>query len=590
MKKLINYVKKELILLIIGIFLSAFVVFFTILLPFIFGETIDLLSTNLLNNLDAFDALIRKKLLFALLIVIITSVLQFILSTINSLMAYKITKRFSNDLFQKVHRLPLSYLDQQKTGKLVSVIVTDVENIGAGLLLGLNQLFIGIMMILGTIAFMFYVNWVIAIVVIIVSPLSLFVARFIANKSYITFETQARIRSQQTSYIDEILNNVKIVKTFNYQKETMRKFDVMNQQLKQASFKSTFFSSLTNPCTRFVNSIVYALVALLGALFIVDTKLFVGFGIGSLSCLLSYANQYTKPFNEISSVIAEFQNALACSKRVFEFLELEEEDYSKEKRELIDIDGEVELNSVSFSYSKDKKLIKDLSLNVKPGCKVAIVGPTGCGKTTLINLLMRFYNVNEGKICIDNFNINHIFKQSLRDSYGMVLQETWIKNGTVFENVALGKEDASIEEVIDACKKSHAHSFIKKLPKGYNTVIGENYNLSQGQKQLLCISRVMLCMPPMLILDEATSSIDTNTELKIQDAFNTIMKGKTSFIVAHRLSTIKEADIILVMKDGDVVEKGNHKELLTNKGFYYELYNAQFIKKDLLDNDMMSLK
>lgn len=590
MKKLINYVKKELILLIIGIFLSAFVVFFTILLPFIFGETIDLLSTNLLNNLDAFDALIRKKLLFALLIVIITSVLQFILSTINSLMAYKITKRFSNDLFQKVHRLPLSYLDQQKTGKLVSVIVTDVENIGAGVLLGLNQLFIGIMMILGTIAFMFYVNWVIAIVVIIVSPLSLFVARFIANKSYVTFETQARIRTQQTSYIDEILNNVKIVKTFNYQKETMSKFDVMNRQLKQASFKSTFFSSLTNPCTRFVNSIVYALVALLGALFIVDTKLFVGFGIGSLSCLLSYANQYTKPFNEISSVIAEFQNALACSKRVFEFLELEEEDYSKEKSELIDIDGEVELNSVSFSYSKDKKLIKDLSLNVKPGCKVAIVGPTGCGKTTLINLLMRFYNVNEGKICIDNLNINHIFKRSLRDSYGMVLQETWIKNGTVFENVALGKEDASIEEVIAACKKSHAHSFIKKLPKGYNTVIGENYNLSQGQKQLLCISRVMLCMPPMLILDEATSSIDTNTELKIQDAFNTIMKGKTSFIVAHRLSTIKEADIILVMKDGDVVEKGNHKELLTNKGFYYELYNAQFIKKDLLDNDMMSLK
>lgn len=579
MKKLINYVKKELILLIIGIFLSAFVVFFTILLPFIFGETIDLLSTNLLNNLDAFDALIRKKLLFALLIVIITSVLQFILSMINSLVTYKITKRFSNDLFQKVHRLPLSYLDQQKTGKLVSVIVTDVENIGAGLLLGLNQLFIGIMMILGTIAFMFYVNWVIAIVVIIVSPLSLFVARFIANKSYITFETQARIRTQQTSYIDEILNNVKIVKTFNYQKETISKFDVMNQQLKQASFKSTFFSSLTNPCTRFVNSIVYALVALLGALFIVDTKLFVGFGIGSLSCLLSYANQYTKPFNEISSVIAEFQNALACSKRVFEFLELEEEDYSKEKSELIDIDGEVELNSVSFSYSKDKKLIKDLSLNVKPGCKVAIVGPTGCGKTTLINLLMRFYNVNEGKICIDNFNINHIFKRSLRDSYGMVLQETWIKNGTVFENVALGKEDASIEEVIAACKKSHAHSFIKKLPKGYNTVIGENYNLSQGQKQLLCISRVMLCMPPMLILDEATSSIDTNTELKIQDAFNTIMKGKTSFIVAHRLSTIKEADIILVMKDGDVVEKGNHKELLANKGFYYELYNAQFIKK-----------
>lgn len=579
MKKLINYVKKELILLIIGIFLSAFVVFFTILLPFIFGETIDLLSTNLLNNLDAFDALIRKKLLFALLIVIITSVLQFILSTINSLVTYKITKRFSNDLFQKVHRLPLSYLDQQKTGKLVSVIVTDVENIGAGLLLGLNQLFIGIMMILGTIAFMFYVNWVIAIVVIIVSPLSLFVARFIANKSYVTFETQARIRTQQTSYIDEILNNVKIVKTFNYQKETISKFDVMNQQLKQASFKSTFFSSLTNPCTRFVNSIVYALVALLGALFIVDTKLFVGFGIGSLSCLLSYANQYTKPFNEISSVIAEFQNALACSKRVFEFLELEEEDYSKEKSELIDIDGEVELNSVSFSYSKDKKLIKDLSLNVKPGCKVAIVGPTGCGKTTLINLLMRFYNVNEGKICIDNFNINHIFKRSLRDSYGMVLQETWIKNGTVFENVALGKEDASIEEVIAACKKSHAHSFIKKLPKGYNTVIGENYNLSQGQKQLLCISRVMLCMPPMLILDEATSSIDTNTELKIQDAFNTIMKGKTSFIVAHRLSTIKEADIILVMKDGDVVEKGNHKELLANKGFYYELYNAQFIKK-----------
>ena len=580
MKKLLYYIKKEMILLIIGIIVSLFVVFLNVLLPFIFGETIEILSIGIVTK--EFDKIVENKLTYAFIVIIITGILQFILSTINSVVTYKITKRFSNDLFNKIHRLPLSYLDKQKTGQMVSVIVTDVENIGSGILLGLNQLFVGIMTILATVAFMVYLNWIIALVVVVVSPLSLFVARFIANKSYVTFEKQANIRTKQTAYIDEVLNNVKIVKTFNYQEETINKFKEINENLKTASFKSTFYSSLTNPCTRFVNSIVYALVALIGALFIIDGNLFVGFGIGSLTCLLSYANQYTKPFNEVSSVITEFQNALACSKRVFDLLETKEEDLSNESITIGDVQGKIKLDNISFSYTPEQKLIENLSLEVKPGTKIAIVGPTGCGKTTLINLLMRFYCVQKGKICVDNIDINNIFKRNLRDSYGMVLQETWIKNGTVFENITLGKETATMEEVIEACKKAHAHSFIKKLPNGYNTIIGENYNLSQGQKQLLCISRIMLCMPPMLILDEATSSIDTNTELKIQDAFNTIMSGKTSFIVAHRLSTIKEADIILVMKDGNVIEKGNHTELLKKKGFYFELYNSQFINQDIL--------
>ena len=580
MKKLLYYIKKEIILLIISIIVSLFVVFLNVLLPFIFGETIELLSIGIITK--EFDKIVENKLTYAFIVIIITGILQFILSTINSVVTYKITKRFSNDLFNKIHRLPLSYLDKQKTGQMVSVIVTDVENIGSGILLGLNQLFVGIMTILATVAFMVYLNWIIALVVVVVSPLSLFVARFIANKSYVTFEKQANIRTKQTAFIDEVLNNVKIVKTFNYQEETKNKFKEINENLKTASFKSTFYSSLTNPCTRFVNSIVYALVALIGALFIIDGNLFVGFGIGSLTCLLSYANQYTKPFNEVSSVITEFQNALACSKRVFDLLETKEEDLTNESITIGDVQGKIKLDNISFSYTPEQKLIENLSLEVKPGTKIAIVGPTGCGKTTLINLLMRFYCVKKGKICVDNIDINNIFKRNLRDSYGMVLQETWIKNGTVFENITLGKETATMEEVIEACKKAHAHSFIKKLPNGYNTIIGENYNLSQGQKQLLCISRVMLCMPPMLILDEATSSIDTNTELKIQDAFNTIMSGKTSFIVAHRLSTIKEADIILVMKDGNVIEKGSHKELLKKKGFYFELYNSQFINQDIL--------
>ena len=580
MKKLLSYIKKEMILLIVSIVVSLLVVFLNVLLPFIFGEIIDLLSIGIITK--ELDKVIENQLTYALIVIIITGILQFILSTINSIVTYRITKKFSNELFNKIHHLPLSYLDKQKTGQMVSVIVTDVENIGSGILLGLNQLFVGIMTILTTVAFMIYLNWIIAIVVVVVSPLSLFVARFIANKSYVTFEKQANIRTKQTAYIDEVLNNVKIVKTFNYQEETKNKFKEINENLKTASFKSTFYSSLTNPCTRFVNSIVYALVALIGALFIIDGNLFAGFGIGSLTCLLSYANQYTIPFNEVSSVITEFQNALACSKRVFDLLETKEEDLTNESITIDAVQGKITLDNISFSYLPEQKLIENLSLEVNPGTKIAIVGPTGCGKTTLINLLMRFYNVKKGKICVDNIDINSIFKRSLRDSYGMVLQETWIKNGTVLENITLGKENATMEEVIEACKKAHAHSFIKKLPNGYNTIIGENYNLSQGQKQLLCISRVMLCMPPMLILDEATSSIDTNTELKIQDAFNTIMRGKTSFIVAHRLSTIKEADIILVMKDGNVIEKGNHKELLKKKGFYYDLYNSQFINQDIL--------
>ena len=556
MKKIFEYIKKDFCLLIISIVLSALIVFLTILLPLIFGETIDLLTKE--NN---FSELVNEKLKLAFFVVLITGILQFILSNINSYTTYKITKRFSKDLFNKIHYLELSYLDKQQAGKVVSIIVNDVENVGSGLLLGINQLFTGIITIFGTIAFMLYVNWVIAIVVVFVSPLSLFVARFIANKSFTTYDELTKIKTVQTMYIDEILSNVKTVKIFNYQKNTSKRFSEINNKLKNVAFKSIFYSSLTNPCTRFVNSIVYALVALIGALFIVNTNIFVGFGIGSLMCLLSYANQYTKPFNEISSVIAEFQSALVSSKRIFELLEIAEEDLSDEKYNIENVKGEISLDNISFSYTNEQKLIENLNLNVLPGKKVAIVGPTGCGKTTLINLLMRFYRVKNGKICVDKVDINNLFKRNLRDSYGMVLQETWIKNDTVFENIRLGKEDATLEEVIEACKKSHAHGFIKRLPQGYNTIIGDNYNLSQGQKQLICIARVMLCMPPMLILDEATSSIDTNTEIKIQDAFNVIMKDKTSFIVAHRLSTIKGADIIIVMKDGNVIEQGTHEKL-----------------------------
>ncbi len=573
MMKLLKYIKKEIALIIFGLILSLGVVFLNIFIPYIIGKSIDLIA---LMKID------YKKLYFNLNLIVILSIsvfiLQWLLSILNSFTTNKITKKISMDLFKKIHKLPMKYLDAHQTGEMVSIMVNDVESVGSGLLLGFNQFFVGIMSIMGTVLFMIYINWIIAVVVILVTPLSLFVAKYIANKSYATYLNQSKIKSIQTSYIEESISNLKVIKTYMNEDEYICKFKCINDELKKCSFKATFFSSLTNPTTRFVNSIVYALVALCGAIFLTTNKFVYGLGIGGLACLLSYANQYTKPFNEISSIISELQNSVACSERIFKLLEEKEEDHNLEKVSLNNVQGNISFENVFFGYTDDKILIKNLNLEIKKGSKVAIVGPTGCGKTTLINLLMKFYNIKDGNIRVDNVGINEITTSSLRDSFGMVLQDTWIKYGTVLENVKLGKEDATKEQVIEVCKKSHIHSFIKKLPNGYDTVIDENYNLSQGQKQLLCIARLMLCMPPMLILDEATSSIDTNTEKQIQDAFNKIMEGKTSFIVAHRLSTIKEADIILVMKDGNIVEKGTHQELLQLNGFYSEIYHSQFIK------------
>jgi ATP-binding cassette subfamily B protein len=453
-------------------------------------------------------------------------------------------------------------------------MISDVDQFADGLLLGFTQLFTGVMTIFGTLFFMLREDVLIALVVILVTPLSLFTASFIAKRTYHLFQEQARIRGEQTAYMDEMVQNQKVVQSYGHEDEAMEHFDEINERLKNTSRRAVFFSSLTNPCTRFVNNIVYALVAVFGALSAVAGNL----TVGQLSCFLNYASQYTKPFNEISGVIAELQNAIACASRVFELMEQEPEiPEDADALSLSDVRGQVDLEHVSFSYTKDRRLIEDFNLHVKPGQRIAIVGPTGCGKTTLINLLMRFYDVNEGSIQVEGVDIRHLTRESLRESYGMVLQETWLHSGTILENICMGKPDATREEVIAAAKASHCHSFIRRLPQGYDTPMGEDGGgLSQGQKQLLCIARVMLCLPPMLILDEATSSIDTRTELRIQNAFATMMQGRTSFIVAHRLSTIKSADLILVMKDGQIIEQGTHQGLLEADGFYAKLYNSQF--------------
>ena len=455
----------------------------------------------------------------------------------------------------------------------MSRIATDADVFSDGLLMGFTQLFTGVITILGTLGFMLSVSVPIALVVVVLTPVSLFVAAFIAKRTYQMFRMQSETRGEQTALIEEMIGNQKVVQAFGQENEVGDRFDEINDRLSKYSLQGTFFSSITNPSTRFVNALVYAAVGVFGAFFAIQG----GISVGQLSCFLSYANQYTKPFNEISGVVTELQNAIACAGRVFALLEEEAEIENKDAIDIENVSGSVELDHVNFSYTPDKKLIEDLNLCVEPGKMIAIVGPTGCGKTTIINLLMRFYDVNSGKITMDSHNIKDITRKSLRKSYGMVLQETWLKNGTIRDNIAMGKEDATLEEVIEAAKLSHAHSFIKRLPNGYDTVIGDDGgNLSQGQKQLLCIARVMLCLPPMLILDEATSSIDTRTEIRIQKAFAKMMKGRTTFIVAHRLSTIKEADTILVMNDGKIIEQGNHNQLLANKGFYYELYNNQF--------------
>lgn len=575
LKKVLKYVQRHGFFMVLSILFAAVTVALTLYTPILIGDAIDLIVGKGQVDFAGIAAILIKTGI----IIGITALLQWLMNTINNRITYHVVQDIRNEAFRKIEILPLSYIDAHPYGDIVNRVIADADQFADGLLMGFTQLFTGIVTILGTLFFLFSISWQIAVVVVLVTPLSLFIARFIANRTYRMFRLQSETRGQQTAFIDEMIGNQKVVQAFSHEGEALEEFDKINDRLADCSLKATFFSSLTNPCTRFVNSVVYAGVALAGALICIATAGAVNpFTIGQLSACLSYANQYTKPFNEISGVVTELQNALACASRLFELIE--EEPQIPEPADavaLTDVKGTVGLNDVSFSYVPDRKLIEGLNLNVKPGQRIAIVGPTGCGKTTIINLLMRFYDVNSGSITVEGTDIRNAMRNSLRSSYGMVLQETWLRSGTIRDNIVMGKPDATDEEVIEAAKASHAHSFIKRLPQGYDTVITEDGgSLSQGQKQLLCITRVMLCLPPMLILDEATSSIDTRTEIKIQDSFAKMMKGRTSFIVAHRLSTIREADVILVMKDGHIIEQGNHEELLAKNGFYANLYNSQF--------------
>ncbi len=570
MMKVMRYIKKYRIYIFLSLIFAAVTVALTLYLPILTGDAIDLvLGRGKVDFKGIFD--IFKV---AVVVILLTSVSQWIMNVCNNKMTFSIVQDIRNEAFNKIENLPLKYIDSQSYGDIVSRVIADVDQFSEGLLMGFTQLFTGVMTIVGTLIFMLTINIKITLVVVLITPLSLFVANFIAKKTFSMFKLQSTTRGEQTSLIDEMIGNQKVVQAYCHEEETMEKFDEINGRLEKYSLRAIFFSSLTNPCTRFVNSLVYTGVGITGAM----SAIAGGISVGQLSCLLSYANQYTKPFNEISGVITELQNALACASRIFELIEEEPQIPDAEDAHVLEnAQGNVALNDVSFSYKPDQKLIQNFNLSVKPGQRVAIVGPTGCGKTTIINLLMRFYDVDKGCIKVDDTDIRDITRPSLRTSYGMVLQETWLKAGTIRENIAFGKPDATDEEIIEAAKASHAHGFIKRLPNGYDTVIGEDGgSLSQGQKQLLCIARVMLCLPPMLILDEATSSIDTRTELKIQNAFAVMMEGRTSFIVAHRLSTIQNADIILVMKDGNVIEQGNHETLLKQNGFYAKLYNSQF--------------
>lgn len=505
------------------------------------------------------------------------AVSQWLMSLCNNKIAYHVLADVRNDAFRRIEVLPLSYIDARAYGEIASVVITDAEQFSEGLLLGFTQIFTGIATIVGVLVIMILMRWEIALIVFCITPLSFFAAKFIASRTYAMFKVQSEARAEQTAFIDEMIGNLKVVKAYTHEDENEERFAVINEKLRKSSLRAIFFSSTTNPVTRFINSVVYAAVALSGALFVIATAgAALPFTVGNLSTFLSYSNQYTKPFNEISEVVAEFQNALACASRVFALIKAEPQPSDGECEELGRAEGNVSLEDVEFSYTPERKLIEGLNVQARAGQRVAIVGPTGCGKTTLINLLMRFYDVNGGSVRVDGKDIRTVTRRSLRTNYGMVLQETWLKRATVRENLCMGRPDCTEEEMIAAAKAAHAHSFIKRLPQGYDTVIGGEGALSQGQKQLLCIARVMLCMPPMLILDEATSSIDTRTELKVQDAFLKLMQGRTSFIVAHRLSTIRTADLILVMNAGNIVEQGTHEELLEKGGFYAELYNAQF--------------
>ena len=570
LKKVLQYIENYKIFLVLSLAFAVATVVSTLYVPVVTGQVVDHIVGP-----GQVDFLVIFRLLGKIGVIIgLTALAQWLMNVCNNKITYEVIQDIRREAFAKIEILPLKFIDGHSHGELVSRVVADVDQFADGLLMGFSQLFTGGVTILGTLLFMLSINIKITLVVVLITPVSLFVASFIAKRTFSMFMLQSTTRGEQTALINEMIENQKVVQAFSKEGDVLDTFDEINGRLEKASLQATFFSSLTNPCTRFVNSLVYTGVGLAGAFSAMGGVL----TVGQLSCFLSYANQYTKPFNEISGVVTELQNALACAERIFRLIEEEPQVPEPEDAEVLaNVKGNVGLSHVSFSYAPEQKLIEDFNLQVKPGQRVAIVGPTGCGKTTIINLLMRFYDVDRGSIHVEGMDIRKATRRSLRESYGMVLQETWLKAGTIRENLVMGKPDATEEELIEASKSAHAHSFIKRLPKGYDTVIGEEGgSLSAGQKQLLCIARVMLCLPPMLILDEATSSIDTRTEMKIQNAFAKMMKGRTSFIVAHRLSTIQEADIILVMKDGHILEQGSHGELLENKGFYSELYNSQF--------------
>ena len=572
LRKVLHYIKRYWVLLILSILLAAVSVISALYIPILTGHAVDLIIAKGQVDFAGIFAILKQ----IGIVIALTALAQWAMNICNNKMTYNIIRDVRKEAFRKLEILPLRYVDDHSYGEVVSRVIADVDQFADGLLMGFTQLFSGIITIVGTLLFMLSVNVGITLVVVVITPLSLFVASFIARKTYTMFLLQSQTRGEQTAFIDEMIGNQKVVQAYGQEEETQETFDEINGRLEKCSLRAIFFSSITNPSTRFVNNLVYAGVGIAGALFAVAGRL----SVGQLSCFLSYANQYTKPFNEISGVVTELQNALACAARVFKLIEEEPQVAEPvDARVLTTPEGNVSLDHVYFSYVPDKKLIQDFNLKVKPGQRVAIVGPTGCGKTTIINLLMRFYDVDSGEIKVEGTDIRNITRKSLRTNYGMVLQDTWLKTGTIRENIVMGKPDATQEEVIAAARAAHAHSFIKRLPQGYDTVITEDGgNLSQGQKQLLCITRVMLCLPPMLILDEATSSIDTRTEMKIQEAFARLMEGRTSFIVAHRLSTIQSADVILVMKDGNMIEQGNHESLLAKGGFYANLYNSQFAK------------
>lgn len=572
LKKVLHYMKHYIPLLVLSVILATVSVALTLYFPILTGRAIDLILAKGRVDFAGIIALAKQ----GVIVIAITAAAQWIMNMCNNRMTYNIVRDIRKDAFDKIEKLPFSYIDGHSHGDMVSRIIADVDTFADGLLMGFTQLFTGLATIIGTLLFMISINIKITLVVVILTPISLFVASFIAKKTYSMFQLQSKTRGEQTALIEEMIGNQKVVQAFNHEDEALEEFDEINNRLQKYSLRATFFSSLVNPSTRFVNSLVYAAVGIAGALAVILKG--GAFTVGNLSCFLSYANQYTKPFNEISGVVTELQNALACAARIFELIEEPAEVADDADAYVLkEADGTVDIEDVYFSYVPDQHLIEDFNLHVKPGQRIAIVGPTGCGKTTLINLLMRFYDTNSGRIKVSGHDIMHMTRQSLRANYGMVLQETWLKKGTIRDNICMGKPDATEEEMIAAAKASHAHSFIKRLSYGYDTLISEDGgNLSQGQKQLLCITRVMLCLPPMLILDEATSSIDTRTEIRIQKAFLTMMQGRTSFIVAHRLSTIREADVILVMKDGKIIEQGNHETLLAQNGFYANLYNSQF--------------